>query len=681
LDDNEDETTINIVVPNHHVPAMENASVFEDVFEHLPSSIFCCDAEFRILVVNHHFCKFVEREKNNCIGQLLASVLPQAFKEKVLSATALLDDTVTLSEFEMSVDLGMGQPEYFAVCLQAFLKECSKGNRRIVGSIHDVTRMRKHEGSIAEEHELLRTVIDILPAFIYAKDKDSKFIIANEVLAGYMGCKSSDELIGKTDFDFFPHKYAMKYYCDEQEVIYTGKPKLNIQESCGFNEEMEPIWLNTTKVPFRDADGTIVGIVGTGMDVTNQKKVNDQLYELQEIVNNSNVCAFLLSSYDNWVVSYCSSTVSNFGYTKEDFSNRKINFQEIVHPEDVKSVVEDTLSYFREGFDNFTQEYRIKMKDGSYCWVEDQKHLRETLKDGSFLFQSLITDVSLKHKFQKERDEMEIQLRQAQKLEAVGQLAAGIAHEINTPIQFISDNLQFLMDSANDFMSFYKGVMTDLDKTDKVQLELLVKFQRLAGELDLNFLSEEVPTAISQSLEGARRVRDIVQAMKDFSHPGSGEITHEDLNKAIQSTITVARNEWKYVADMETELDASITSVPLDVGPIKQTILNLIVNAAHAIEDRVKAGDYEKGVITVRSKTALGKVVIEIQDTGKGMSPKVAQRVFDPFFTTKEVGKGTGQGLSLAYDIVVRKHKGKLYFDTKEGVGTTFFIELPRDVE
>jgi len=651
-----------------------------DVVNMLPSAMFWCDQNLEVKLVNHLFSKLVGASSSEeCIGRELKDVLPEAFSKEILPKLKQEKSADKLIECGIKVFDRLGNLTSFAVTVR-LVEKSDDTEGGFLGLIQDFSRIFSAEGAIVEEHELLRTVIDILPAFIYAKDRESKFIIANEVLAGFMGVDSSEDLIGKTDFDFFSYKYAMKYYCDEQEIIASGKPKINLQESCSLFEGQDPMWINTTKVPLRDASGNIVGVVGSGFDVSSQKRTSDKLFELQEIVNNSKYCAFLIDSYDNWQVKYCSETVEIFGYSPEDFSGNNMNFLELVHPDDVEDILNDTMGYFNEGLSNFSHEYRIRRKEGGYCWVEDHKHLRATREDGSMQFQSLISDVSIRHKIQEERDQMEIQLRQAQKLEAVGQLAAGIAHEINTPIQFISDNLQFLMDSAKEFTTFYRRVMEQLDLENPAHQQLSEKYQALASELDLNFLSDEVPLAIEQSLEGAHRVRDIVKAMKEFSHPGTGKMTHEDINQAILTTITVARNEWKYVAELETELDSNISTVPVDIGPVKQTILNLIVNAAHAIGDRVAEGDFEKGVITVRSKQKEDFVVIEIEDTGKGMNPRVAQRVFDPFFTTKEVGKGTGQGLAMAYDIVVRKHKGKLHFETKEGEGTTFFMELPSSV-
>jgi signal transduction histidine kinase len=199
--------------------------------------------------------------------------------------------------------------------------------------------------------------------------------------------------------------------------------------------------------------------------------------------------------------------------------------------------------------------------------------------------------------------------------------------------------------------------------------------QQAEQACDLEFITAEVPRAIDQSLDGARRVAKIVRAMKEFSHPDSAEKTATDINKAIESTITVARNEWKYVSEVVKEFDASLPAVVCYPGDINQVVLNLIVNAAHAIKDQVKEG--EKGQITVRTQNQGELVQISVTDTGSGIPEAIRNRVFDPFFTTKEVGKGTGQGLALAYTVVVKKHGGKIWFETEVGKGTTFFLTLP----
>jgi signal transduction histidine kinase len=265
-----------------------------------------------------------------------------------------------------------------------------------------------------------------------------------------------------------------------------------------------------------------------------------------------------------------------------------------------------------------------------------------------------------------ERDRLEDNLRQAQKLEAIGQLAAGIAHEINTPTQYVGDNLRFLKESFGELGS----LLTQLVKLGGAQAG------KLLGDADFDYLKEEIPRALNQSLEGVDRVAKIVRAMKEFSHPAR-EKTATDLNRAIQSTITVASNEWKYVAEIEMDLDTNLPAVHCSPAEFNQVVLNMVVNAAHAIGDVVGDGAKGKGKIRVRTRPDGEWAVVEISDSGAGMPAHVQQRIFEPFFTTKEVGKGTGQGLAIAHNVIVDKHGGTIKVASAPGKGTTFTIRLP----
>jgi signal transduction histidine kinase len=278
---------------------------------------------------------------------------------------------------------------------------------------------------------------------------------------------------------------------------------------------------------------------------------------------------------------------------------------------------------------------------------------------------------------------LEDQLLQAQKLESVGQLAAGIAHEINTPTQYIGDNVRFLKDTFQDLrtlLAAYERLLTAA-QANALSDETIQEVTAAVQQVDADYLFEEIPKAFEQTIEGVTRVSAIVGAMKEFSDPGTKEKIPLDLNHAIKSTITVARNEWKYVADLETDFDPSLPPISCQPGEFNQVILNLIVNAAHAIADVVGKGGSEKGKIKVQTQNREEWVEIRIQDTGPGIPEKVRARIFDPFFTTKEIGRGTGQGLAIARSVVVDKHKGTIHFETEEGKGTTFFIRLPHDGE
>lgn len=289
-----------------------------------------------------------------------------------------------------------------------------------------------------------------------------------------------------------------------------------------------------------------------------------------------------------------------------------------------------------------------------------------------------LDDVTGRKKADDERQLMEVQLRHAQKLESIGQLASGIAHEINTPMQFISDNTHFLNESFEIWIRSYQTQKELLLAAGKEinRPELTTEITAATQVKRIEFLSREVPKAIHHTLEGIERVTKIVHAMKDFSHPGKQEKSAVDLNKAIDNTITVARNEWKYVSDVVTEFDSSLPLVVCYRDEFNQVILNLIVNSAHAIADVVgKTG--EKGTITVTTCHDGDTAEIRVKDTGGGIPEKVRSRIFDPFFTTKAVGKGTGQGLAIAHAVITKKHHGSILFESEEGVGTTFIIRLP----
>jgi signal transduction histidine kinase len=278
-----------------------------------------------------------------------------------------------------------------------------------------------------------------------------------------------------------------------------------------------------------------------------------------------------------------------------------------------------------------------------------------------------------------ERRRMEYELARAQKLESIGHLAAGIAHEINTPAQYVGDNTRFLREAFADVDKLLGklNLLIDSAKRGEVNDELVAETEDAVRQTDLDYLREEIPAAIRQSLEGIERVGDIVRAMKEFSHPGGDQKQATDLNHAIESTLTVSRNEWKYVADLETDFDPSLPPVPCLVGDFNQAILNLVVNAAQAISEAVGDGTRGKGTIVVRTRRDGDWAEIQVEDTGTGIPDTIREKVFDHFFTTKDVGKGTGQGLAIAHDVIVQKHGGTMRFQTEMGKGTTFFVRLP----
>jgi signal transduction histidine kinase len=280
-----------------------------------------------------------------------------------------------------------------------------------------------------------------------------------------------------------------------------------------------------------------------------------------------------------------------------------------------------------------------------------------------------------------ERKNLERQLAIAQRLESIGLLAAGLAHEINTPIQYVGDSITFLKDAFDDIARILEAYERLAAASRNIQ-ELhaaLADVEEIRDDADLPFLLEQFPKAYNMALGGVHRVSGIVLAMKKFSRAGTEDMKPVDINTALESTVTVARNEWKYVADVETDLDPELPLVQCLAGDMNQVFLNVLINAAHAVREvgKDKEGDGDKGLIRITTRRDGDHVRIEFEDTGCGIAPENRERIFDPFFTTKEVGKGTGQGLAIVHDIVVDKHNGSIEVESNVEQGTRFIIRIP----
>lgn len=351
-----------------------------------------------------------------------------------------------------------------------------------------------------------------------------------------------------------------------------------------------------------------------------------------------------------------------FGYSSEEALGSSII--DLLAPTDASAFSLDAARETRRRV-----ETQVRRKDGASILIE--LSVTPLQAGGPAQVSVFARDVT-------ERERMQRQLLHSQKMESIGALAAGIAHEINTPTQYVSDNTRFLHENFAHFVRLfreYEQVIEDPSFSER-GAELARRLTELRRELDIEFLSAEFPKAIAQSLEGLDRITTIVRAMKGFSHPDGETQELADLNAAIQSTVTVSRARWKDVAQLELQLDPELPRVPVHLGEFNQVVLNLVVNAADAIGERF-ASTGQLGRITVTTRVDDGHAVIEVADDGPGIPAAIRERIFDPFFTTKEVGKGTGQGLSICHAAIVKHHHGALQFTSTVGEGTTFYIRLP----
>ena len=355
------------------------------------------------------------------------------------------------------------------------------------------------------------------------------------------------------------------------------------------------------------------------------------------------------------------------GYTAAEIVGRK--HVDFVHPDEREVAATALVALWASpGRTSFTTARRFLTKSGQTVHTNVSVSVARDAAGTPLFAVAVIEDVT-------EQRQLEMELRHAQKLESVGILAAGIAHEINTPIQFVGDNAEFLRTGFMDLLTLcerYQAVLGHVQAQLPPQDQAaLVEAENAA---DFTYLREHAPAAFASTMDGVERVANIVKAMKTFARQDGPGKAPADINLALRSTLTVARNELKYVADVETEL-APLPNLLCNVGDLNQVFLNLLLNAADAVRDAVGSSG-ARGTIRVRSLQQGGEIVVAVSDSGPGIPEPIRNRIFEPFFTTKEVGRGSGQGLAISR-AVVERHGGALTFDTEMGVGTTFYVRLP----
>ena len=409
------------------------------------------------------------------------------------------------------------------------------------------------------------------------------------------------------------------------------------------------------------------GCVNTFDDITEREQANVRLVLATEGGN----IGLWEGRLDGGAAWFSDQYWAMLGYSPDDMGASFAAASEFLHPDDRPRLLAALRAIRRNESSEFDLELRMRCKDGSWRWIHSKGRAFDHAPDGqSVRIAGVHIDVT-------QRKDAERRLAAAERLESIGRLAAGVAHEINTPVQFVSDNVHFLRTSIADMgalIQAYRQLQHAAQSGGDV-IEAARLAESAENAADLEYIIENVPQAIQSAVEGLDRIATIVRSMKEFAHPDQEQKSFADLNRAIQSTLVIAHNEYKYVAKIDAQF-GELPPVLCYSGEINQVILNLLVNASHAIADVVKdTGGL--GTIEIRTHRDGDEVEISIADTGSGIPEAVREKIFDPFFTTKEVGKGTGQGLAIAHTVIVKKHGGTLRFDTECGKGTTFFIRLP----
>jgi PAS domain S-box-containing protein len=424
-------------------------------------------------------------------------------------------------------------------------------------------------------------------------------------------------------------------------------------------------WTNQGSV-LSNADGTPPRWIGVCKDVTAQKKIERAKADLAAVVECADA-AIISRDLTDMVTSWNRGAERMYGYPPEEMLGRA--FDTLIAAEAVAEYAAAKEKLLRgESITHLEMTHRTRPGKVIHVLLSMSPVYDP---DGSTVGTACVAwDVT-------QIKQLEQQLGQAKKLESIGQLAAGIAHEINTPMQFIGDSVYFLRQSFEDLwrlLESYAELGRAVEDSPEFQA-LTGKVREIEANTDLPYVQENVPRALERTQEGIEHVSSIVSAMKEFAHPGTNQKSDADINKALRNALTVSRNEYKYVAEVEADF-GPLPQVPCHIGELNQVFLNLITNAAHAVGEVVKGTD-RRGTIRIRTGVEGDAVCIRIEDTGGGIPAEIRERVFDPFFTTKAVGKGTGQGLAISRSIIVDKHAGSLTFESDPGRGTTFVIRLP----
>ena len=569
---------------------------------------------------------------------------------------------------------------------------------------NEVDECTRTQDTSKDQMPLLSTLINTIPNPAFYKNAQGVFVDCNTAFAETILGAPCENILGQSVYEhseIIPR--ALRDFCAKHDEKLLNNPGLQTYETavkCADGVKRDFLISRST---FTDHNGTVAGIVSVMLDLTDKNRAekllqdrtaellesNEELkrqikkrkkakrtvkeahYEIEHLISSLPTILIGLTR-ENEIIHWNAVAEKVLGTPAADVMGLTLNQCGLEW--DWDKISDGIVKSRAEGCNVRVDNIHYRNADG------EERYLGLTMTPfngglNTVLGLTIIgADITERVKFQ-------AQLHQSQKMEAIGQLATGIAHEINTPTQFVGDNTRFLQDSFDDLIeicSLYQELMNTA-KSRPISEELMQNFEKRFDELDIAYLEEEVPLAIQQTLKGVDRIANIVQAMKIFAHPGGVEKEPIDINKEIQKTIIITRNEWKYVAQLVTDFDSTLPQVPCYRAEFNQVILNLIINAAHAIADSNGHNSSEKGTIKISSSWDGNWTEIRISDTGSGIPKEIRHRVFDLFFTTKEPGRGTGQGLAIAHSVIVEKHNGVLNLETEEGQGTTFVIRLPID--
>lgn len=552
------------------------------------------------------------------------------------------------------------------ICIERDITETKKASKSL--------RQAKLQAEVvAEERDrqrlLLESILLQIPTAVYWKDRHGLYLGCNQAFASYAGLTCTSEIVGLSDQQLpWTPDQAEALSTGDAGIFRTGQGQSNVERDITDAAGVTHTVL-TSKTALINENNTVIGLLGSFHDISELKAAESSAVSLGHAIRKSPNEVFIADAKTFEFVEVNQAACDDLGYTREElFKMSPLDIITAFTPEEFQSKV----GPIAEGeTDRMSFETIHRRKDGTIYPVH--ANLNRAVYMDRDVVVAFVTDLT-------EQKQLEAQLAQAQKLESIGQLAAGIAHEINTPMQCVSGNVEFLMECYGRLFTVVDALCGQLFGPDKEdwnsRREELIQITK---DNRYEHIRRQAPIAIEEAAQATRRITSIVRAMKTMSHPGSMDKTDTDINELVQSVVTISRARWKYTADLELDLGENIPMLPLLATSVSQVFINMIVNAADAIAEKLGEKPKELGHICIKTEHVDNGVNFIIHDDGIGMDEETQRRIFDPFFTTKEVGKGTGQGMSISYDAIVMKHGGQIDVQSTPGQGTRMTVFLPSE--
>jgi len=637
-------------------------SFTNSLIDSIPNPVYYKNTAGVFLGVNTAYEKLLNKNKNQIVGKRIQDLI----EEENIGKYHLNEDEIIKNKKTQIIEdriLYNDNTWHDVLVSRGTFLNSNLSVGGIIGVINDITELKNNEKALKESELNYKRLSSYLPEIVLVYNNENVVFI-NEIVETKLGYKP-EEITNESLFNII----SPSYHQIVRQNIAKRKRGERVEdykiEMISKDGDTFLFIVRGAQIQFMGQEGTLVVFI----DITEKEKADERIRESEaqfralwensfngmRLVNEDGITQLVNDSYCNMVEK-----------TKEELEGQPYS---IIYKESEQAIKHKHFIYRMK---NNTIEHEIKRKfelwNGKNLWLEvSNSHIR--IENKPTLILSVFKDVT-------KLVEIEQQLSLSQKMESVGLLAAGIAHEINSPMQFIGDNNTFLQDSFDNLLAY----ISEIEKYAASQSPSAADtayFDEVKSRFDIDFLLTEIPTAIEQTHTGIDRVNKIIHALKDFAHPSTKEKALSDINHGIEVTAIISKNQWKYVADLETRLDPELPFVNCLLDEINQVVLNMIINAAHAIQEKFGSEPAVKGSIIVETKHNEKFVEISVRDNGTGIKPENINKIFDPFFTTKEVGKGTGQGLSIVHDIIVKRHHGTVSVDSEFGGGSVFYVRLP----